>query len=182
MATFGEVVILINLIQLIKRGLKSQTVILVIYDIFHLTRNELQHHRILHSHLKTYRLKGDKSHRILESTTEELARYENHKKFPIRYKNQNIFPGHVQHSNNCTLLLHNEGDFSNAYNNIVNPFKWRIMKLEISMIHCKSKCLIVNIEKMKSKILNELSDDIINILGVDKRTIFKSEFVKTKRV
>lgn len=50
------------------------------------------------------------------------------------------------------------------------------------MIHCKSKCLIVNIEKMKSKILNELSDDIINILGVDKRTIFKSEFVKTKRV
>ncbi|XP_045462556.1 uncharacterized protein LOC123672495 [Harmonia axyridis] len=105
------------------------------------------------------------------------ASLENHRKFLLRCRKQRILPSHITRYSKCIsgLILSNS-PFANHCYSALTQFQFRVLNIEICFYHWKLRQIKHNIEIIKSKLRNEIAEDILFSFSVRQNKFYNFKF------
>lgn len=120
--------------------------------------------------------------KIWQTLTRKLAHYENHKKFLLSCKNQNIFPQHIQQTSKCiqSIMIDSRNPFTSKCNSIVYNFKKKILSLEVSYTHWKINTFRKELHNASTFVRAGVPSQISNIFEARQKTFYKNLYNKIR--
>lgn len=119
--------------------------------------------------------------KVWGSTNRQLAHFENHKKFLLQCRQQQVIPFHLNNSFNILqFLINDDNPIKEKYNQFLKQYKYKILSIEISYVHWKVMDLKKRLEFSKNFCSEALPNHIYQSYSHSQTIFFEKEYTKIK--
>lgn len=120
--------------------------------------------------------------KIWANNNKKLANYENHKKFLLSCRKNQILPNHIIKTSKCIQhLLNEKNPFENRCQQILQNFQKQILNLEICYNHWKVKKIKNQLLSTKDLVFTTIPNNIFYSYNTSQLNYYNKQYIITKK-